>query len=387
MIAVIADDFTGAAEIGGVGLKRGLNVVIETEVSGVENTDVLVIVADTRSLEVQKAKAKIESLTAQLLQLNPRFIFKKIDSVLRGNVYEELISQQQVEDKNRVVVIPANPHFNRIIKNNIYYINDIPLVETSFAHDPEFPVKSSNVCEIIGTNPALIQCLNATDQLPEKGFIVGNVGTIQDLLLWANKMDDETVYAGGSGFFETILKKEHLQKDCAEKLGAHNARHSLFIFGSMFPKPADLLKKMEMAGAMFINLSEDYFSADDSDLYPNREEIAEDVALWLGLGRKVVITTVFKDCKEAGITPDQVRTEIGLIVKSVFDLIEIQELYIEGGATASQILHNLNITRLKPVKELDHGIIEMEVGNYPDLNLITKPGSYQWPDSVFSKNN
>ena len=30
MIVVIADDFTGAAEIGGIGLKYGLKVVIET---------------------------------------------------------------------------------------------------------------------------------------------------------------------------------------------------------------------------------------------------------------------------------------------------------------------------------------------------------------------
>jgi hypothetical protein len=31
MIAVIADDFTGAAEICGIGLRHGLNVILETE--------------------------------------------------------------------------------------------------------------------------------------------------------------------------------------------------------------------------------------------------------------------------------------------------------------------------------------------------------------------
>ena len=31
MIAVIADDFTGAAEIGGIGLRYGLDVIIQTK--------------------------------------------------------------------------------------------------------------------------------------------------------------------------------------------------------------------------------------------------------------------------------------------------------------------------------------------------------------------
>jgi len=39
MIAVIADDFTGAAEIGGVGLRYGLQVLIETEVNDVSDVD------------------------------------------------------------------------------------------------------------------------------------------------------------------------------------------------------------------------------------------------------------------------------------------------------------------------------------------------------------
>jgi uncharacterized protein YgbK (DUF1537 family) len=43
MIAVIADDFTGAAEIGGIGLNHGLRVLIETKVKAVSGIDLLII--------------------------------------------------------------------------------------------------------------------------------------------------------------------------------------------------------------------------------------------------------------------------------------------------------------------------------------------------------
>jgi uncharacterized protein YgbK (DUF1537 family) len=86
MIAVIADDFTGAAEIGGIGLRHGLNVIIETEPIRNRSADLIIIANDTRSLRADEASGQIAQITEHLMQLKPGFIFKKIDSVLRGNI-------------------------------------------------------------------------------------------------------------------------------------------------------------------------------------------------------------------------------------------------------------------------------------------------------------
>ena len=58
MIAVIADDFTGAAEIGGIGLRHGMRVVIETEPVPNGQVDLLVIATDSRSKNQQDAEAR-----------------------------------------------------------------------------------------------------------------------------------------------------------------------------------------------------------------------------------------------------------------------------------------------------------------------------------------
>jgi uncharacterized protein YgbK (DUF1537 family) len=54
MIAVIADDFTGAAELAGISLRYGLtvSVCLHDEIS--TDADVLIISTDSRSLKKRK---------------------------------------------------------------------------------------------------------------------------------------------------------------------------------------------------------------------------------------------------------------------------------------------------------------------------------------------
>ncbi len=49
MIAVIADDFSGAAEIAGIAWRYGLQAVLQTDLDLSVNYDVVVIDADTVS--------------------------------------------------------------------------------------------------------------------------------------------------------------------------------------------------------------------------------------------------------------------------------------------------------------------------------------------------
>ena len=181
MIAVIADDFTGAAEIGGVGLRHGLRVVIETNVEKADEAELLIIAADTRSLSSDIASNEIEKITRQLIDLKPDYIYKKLDSVLRGNIAEELLTQMKVSGKNRAVIVAGNPCLKRLIKKGIYYVDDVPLSDTFFANDPEYTIKSSSVLEIIGTKKSKIQSMNVDQQLPESGLIVGDIFTKSDM--------------------------------------------------------------------------------------------------------------------------------------------------------------------------------------------------------------
>src|SRR5687768_6586086 len=109
MFIVIADDLTGAAELGGIGLRYNLKTAITTNLDNLQepglSTDLLVIDLDTRSKSQQEAEEIIEKLCNQLSSLQPVFIFKKIDSVLRGHVVPEVKAQMKFLGHPRALIV------------------------------------------------------------------------------------------------------------------------------------------------------------------------------------------------------------------------------------------------------------------------------------------
>ena len=66
MLVVLADDFSGAAEIGGIGHRYGLNTEIQLTLDTISTADLVVLDTDTRSLNVTEAYNKISEIGAAL---------------------------------------------------------------------------------------------------------------------------------------------------------------------------------------------------------------------------------------------------------------------------------------------------------------------------------
>ena len=79
MIVVIADDLTGAAELGGLGLKYGLKVEVATSVDGHSKADLLIVSTDTRSMEKQNAVDEMIKVTSLVKKMKRAMIYKKVD--------------------------------------------------------------------------------------------------------------------------------------------------------------------------------------------------------------------------------------------------------------------------------------------------------------------
>ena len=143
MIVVIADDITGAAEMAGIALRYGQNVVVSDEVNTNYNADVLVIYTNTRSMSKKEAVNVMEGLTEKAMLLQPSLFYKKTDSVLRGYIIPEMKAQMKAMNVDKGLIVPANPSLGRVIRNGKYYVNNQLIHQTAFSHDPEFPIKTS----------------------------------------------------------------------------------------------------------------------------------------------------------------------------------------------------------------------------------------------------
>ena len=132
-------------------------------------------------------------------------IYKKIDSVLRGYIVDELKIQMQILSLQNALIIPANPSLGRTIKEGEYFIEDKKINNTDFINDPEFPIKSSFVKEILNNE---VEVLKIADELPLHKIIVGEATTIDEINNWANKISSNLVFAGAGDFFTAILQKQ-----------------------------------------------------------------------------------------------------------------------------------------------------------------------------------
>lgn len=380
MIVVIADDFTGAAEIGGIGIRHGLRVLIQTRIDELPSADLLVIVAQTRSMNEIEACIKISQISEKLKNLQPDFIYKKIDSALRGHILSEIKAQMDVFGLAKALIVPGNPSLGRIIKDGKYTINDVPLDETGFAVDARFPAKSSNVIEVI--NPKGIYNLTnlkSTDPFPDEGIVIGDVTGLDELKQWATSVPkDTTLFAGASGFFNALLSS--LDFNIVPKKAAFPfGKRILFVQGTSFPKHQDFQQKLQEHGVYFSNMPEQIYSKPNFDL-KYLDEWADEIVNKF-VDQNVYITMKHSGSQEEGLS-ERLCKNLGDLLWRVASRVEMDELLIEGGDSAATILEMLKIRKLKPVHEYLTGVIRMEVIGNRNFYVTTKPGSYKWTDEI-----
>ncbi len=384
MIAVIADDFTGAAEIGGTALRYRTRIVIETGVPEGCNADMLIVASDTRAMTAPESACEIEKITRKLSALQPRFIYKKLDSVMRGNIAAELMAQIGASGKKRAIIVAGNPFFGRIIENGWYTIQSVPLAETSFAGDPDFKAVSSSVTDIIGRGGYPVVSRKPGEPLPDSGLIAGDVTCVEDLRSWAGRIDPDTVAAGGAGFFEILLGSLYPRAASSEQGEISPGNHALYVLGSNYPKETELNTRFKDAGFVRKNMpGEVYANSTDSNVF--FEAWVAEVSDCLEKRMKVMVSADHPFNGDPGIA-QRVREKIALLVRRVMDRVTLSDLFIEGGATTSSILRVLKISRLYPFNEIDKGIIQMRVDSFPGLVITTKPGSYPWPSTLMPQN-
>jgi uncharacterized protein YgbK (DUF1537 family) len=384
MIAVIADDLTGAAELAGIGLNHGLRTEVSTTVDEHCDTDLLIIATDTRSLSVNEAKDIVHDLTVQLQRLKPSFLFKKIDSVLRGHIIEELKSQLTASGLKRALIVPGNPHHSKKLIGNTFHYNDKPIHCSDFANDPTFPALSSNIVELLRADER-IQMVKKDDKLPSAGIIIGAAGDEDDLKYWISKTDSRTLLAGSANLFTTLLEylttPQEIEAPAPETTGRR-----LFVFGSTFYQG-----KLNLNNGKHNNIPVHYVPAATICAETSGDHVhalfASHVASSIVAGNNAIIAINPDFIKDIKVDPVLLSHKMADIVKQVIDHTDLHELLIEGGATAWAILERLNIEKLYPSKLIAPGVIHMRIAGNNQLCLTLKPGSYPWPAPIWRTNN
>lgn len=387
MIVVIADDFTGAAELGGLGLRYGMSVEIETEVANDCKADLLIIATNTRSKTNLEAAEEIYKATNSLKKLKIDWIYKKTDSVMRGHILEELTSLMKELKRKNALLVPANPTLGRTIKNGRYFINNIPLHETGFSEDPEFALSSSDVLELLGTSEKVkTTVIDPGDPIPAGTVAIGQASEYKDLIIWAKTVCKDTLPAGAAEFFAALIelngfssKRENTFKPVT--LGAVK----LYVCGSSFDQSRSAIEQAKKEGKSVCEMPDELFN-NSSSQNEFLERWTLDVLSVLKENNSAIVAISQPIVYKPGFAK-RLRELTAQLIKKVLSKTLVNELFIEGGATTSEIIRTINYKKFMLLNEIAPGVIRMNVEEDPDVYITIKPGSYSWPDVIWNLNN
>lgn len=383
MITVIADDLTGAAEIAGVCLRYGIEVSFGIDTIPKKQAQVNIIATDSRSVSEKDAYQIHSEIAEKVLHYSKnQIIFKKCDSVLRGHVLTELTALMKVFNKTKVLLQPSNPFGNRCIHNGIYYVNDEKIESTGFSTDPDFPATTSFVKDLVlnrSSETSLPVYTGIIENTVFKGVYIPDCNSEDDLKESIQLYKEAMLVGGSAAFFEQLLINLKMASNEKTLKTLSFSREYLLVSGSTHPKSIAFAKHLQTKNCPILQFPKVLLQENISESELNN---------WVE-----VLTKVYLESNKMGIRISNdilnfkesskiLKDRFSIVVKHLIEASFINDIFIEGGATAYDVLKKLQWTSFTPVLELASGVVRMQYDENPKTHITIKPGSYQWPEGL-----
>lgn len=213
----------------------------------------------------------------------------------------------------------------------------------------------------------------------EYGITIGNAESIAQIDEWADLLKPDCIPAGGANFFEAILKRKYGKSEDRIKKSPIQAKR-LYISGSAHQNSRSAIRKGKDNKAIIHFMPEDIFGENGQNQFEDWEaSIVSDLNV-----HDMVIAAIgelkVQDVKNVAL---QIESLLAKLVGSILEKTEIDELIIEGGATAFAIISQLRYGKFYPVQELAPGVIRMKIKDHNKPIITVKPGSYKWSEEIW----
>lgn len=417
-VLVIADDFTGANDAGsGLALAgASVNVLFEPQAQAEgEHADVWVISTDSRAIGPEEAALRTKAAVERWADVaREGWVFKKMDSTLRGNPGAEIEAALLSSGISTALVVPAFPASGRTTLDGKCFVHGVLLTETEFASDPKTPVHHASVQARLKEQSTLCSTLiplssvrgaSLADDLQAaiargNRLIVIDAECDQDLqhiMQAASTLPQRPLLAGASGLSDALavmLKGEvesvslqiGLNKSCDGMMGKP-ASSVLAVVGSMSEIAHRQLSELQKHHAVTL------VDVDIEQLFTGwsaSREWRRAAATALQQGQHCVIRTCQQEsqrqavaglCERNGLSRQQLGEQICVFLAGLTRDVLIEAtpsaLYLSGGDVAIAVAKELGAEGF--------GIVGQVAGCVPyghllkgkdDLLVLTKAGGF-----------
>lgn len=424
MIGVVADDITGANDIGIMFAKARHRVIVTTPAAvvaaGAHGADVLIVNTDSRLTSAQAVYASTRDAVRRLSALGCRQWFGKVCSVFRGNVgalFDAILDETGSHFAPVVLGFPKN---GRTTIQGIHYVRGVELKDSDFRNDPVHPTGESSLVAIlsrqtrrrvglipyptIDAGPAAIRIALEAERAAG-GYAIFDVRSQADLERIAPVIWEERVICGSSAIAEVWRAPDCLHPDGSRTAGGDAARRGtgaggedrrrfppvggagiLVVSGSLTPQTkaqvAYLLdhgvrgfelhtpRAMTDAAAADADLADGILrmlrDGKDAVLYASQDpaSVDETVAAGEARGWSRVETSAWVSGKLAALT------------RQVADRTELSMLAVAGGETSGAVCRALGIQSVRILREIAPGLPLSRTVDPPSRLIVLKSGSF-----------
>ncbi|MDQ0665352.1 uncharacterized protein YgbK (DUF1537 family) [Arthrobacter ulcerisalmonis] len=369
--AIIADDLTGAADAAAAyGPTHSSCVILDVE-SAWPDAEILSINTESRYLTGEEASAAVTSAVGRALGQHRR-VFKKIDSLLRGNVGVEVaaaLSQvTQGRGKGLAIVAPAFPGTGRTTIGGIVHVDGVQHAKGNFGGDVAAALAAGVLtAEVVagaaGRNPSELARHLREVQARGTDAVVLDAASDDDLhtiVAAADLLDFPALLVGSGGLAGHIAARE--EGTVARNVQERRVSRTLTVIGSYSNLARQQTEALVEAGAQHITL--DHAGLDDTAV---PRQVAQAMA------RTDVV-----------LTPDP----MGIVDKSQALVVaealarataagigHCDALVLTGGETATAVLKALGAGSFTVLGEIEPGVV-MSLLPEPLPLLVTKAGAF-----------
>lgn len=357
---VLADDFTGAAEVAGLAHDAGWKVSLATDTaafSSPANGEVLVIDLGSRDTgAVRERWTQALHVLAHNHRNTPLFV--KIDSALRGRVDQILDALR--ENGLRGLVLPGNPRGGRVCKDGQLWIDGKPLHESPFANDPGSPARTSDLRQLLDPRNrllgpeafSLIECESeamlrrALEEVPglRNRTLVGSAEAFSG---WLNALSPHRSVG-------TISESSRSQRP--------DRPQRLHIAGSAHPRNAAWREKLVEQGQDVFELSS--------------PRLVDKVRSCLKRGHDAYVFN------REGAPLETLAATAQLLLEG--QNTPQLALCVDGGNTAAAIARKMDWERFSIQANYAPGVVGLHPTEARVAEFIVKPGSYAWPEAILN---
>lgn len=391
---IIADDFTGANDSGVQLKRRGIktDVVFSTKMMKSDSIS-YVIDTESRGLSSDEAYQCLYNFASEVRTDEFKYIIKKVDSTLRGNIAEEVKALDQVFDSDLIIFMPALPDLNRTTVNGIHMLNNVPITETEIARDPKKPVTEDNLSKILSKrfneniNHISIDNIESNNLELRGGRIFScdslSNEHIKAVIKKAIESKKKVLWVGTAAIVENLMEVEKRTKP------------SMAIIGSVSSVTRSQVKYAQEKGITLLKIPMyEILEGRDAEEYVSKAiETLQGGKDLLLLSSSSYDEEEYKKTNEVGYKMNMTIEEIsvftqgvlGDISKEIISRVEVSGVFLTGGDTARGFFEKTGALGSTIVGEVMIGIPMMKLrgGEFEGLNIITKAGAFGNIDTIY----